>query len=174
MPKYRSMSPKVDEAAHYIFDDFNKTFFENKLGAVVFRYIYTKSTLQGSFNCNPPSISIGLHQQYFYMYNPDRIDLLQTILHEMVHYWQFQNKTASDKKLMHDSAFMEKMESFGITEKHSGAKKTITGLPKYSENGLFSLHIKENPYLIQCAETIILDTCDIMHASDLSLVKMLW
>ncbi len=154
--KYIDMSPNADTSAHYIFDNFNEKFFENKLNNVVFKYKYVRSVLLGEFeNLSPPIISIALHKKFFYMYNQKRIDLLETILHEMTHLWQHQFNLKDKSKIlrfdeyhklyeegkyeeiakrqaesdnyyiMHDDNFSEKLKSFGIVESYSGKKKTI-------------------------------------------------
>ena len=84
-PSLELTDPNPD--IHKLFNDFNRVFFGNTLGNVTIRYSKRMTECAGICRYNRGKVSIGLSEPLLAM--RPRSDLINTILHEMIHAYIF-------------------------------------------------------------------------------------
>lgn len=127
-----------------IFHHFNKELFNNTLPNVMFT-VNRKVSCMGYFSADRwrSTNSESCHEisvNPSYISNNSLIDVLQTLVHEMVHEWQRCHGTTS-RNGYHNKEWAEKMESIGLMPSDTGregGKKTGQNMSDYPlKNGLF-------------------------------------
>lgn len=128
-----------------IYDYYNNCFFDNKLPEIVFTIDYRKSqTVLGYFHSE--KLKQGDKRISIISLNPDRFDrenieIIATLVHEMVHVWQHYCSPKKARGGYHDKIWAGKMESIGLFPSNDGTetgKKTGRVMHHYIvRHGLF-------------------------------------
>lgn len=132
-----NMKPSLDFYSYLqsAFDFFNSRLFDDKLSPVMFTITRKKSTA-GYFRANGWIVEggdniheIAINPQYFITSSP--LELYQTIVHELVHQFQYEHGTPS-RTNYHNTEWAEKMKSIGlmpISKNGKGTGQSVSDKP---------------------------------------------
>lgn len=144
MQKDKSTTLEYYEYFQEIYNIFNKELFSNELPNCIIT-ITRQKRVMGYFSPNrwinnkgKQNHELALNPSYFSSSN--FIEIFQTIVHEMVHLWQYEFGTPSQRSY-HNKEWADKMESLGLVPSSTGApggKKTGQKMNDYPmKNGVF-------------------------------------
>lgn len=147
------MKPTEDQFTTYqkLFDHFNERLFNNKLGGVILNFS-RKNNTHGFFaperwenKVKVRSHEISLNPQTL---EREPIEVLATLVHEMVHLWQ-QDFGKPSRTTYHNKQWAKKMEEIGLMPSSTGepgGKKTGQSMTHYIiDGGKFEKAYKELP-----------------------------
>lgn len=140
-------SPTKHQFTKYqkLYDYFNEALFDNELPYCLLILSRKAARVCGHFSTNRWHDKEGnktheINLNPVYMAMTDEMDICQTLVHEMVHLWQYEFGHPS-RAGYHNREWADKMESVGLTPSHTGeegGKKTGQQMSDYpTPNGKF-------------------------------------
>ena len=130
-----------------LYDYFNETLFDNELPYCLLILSRKAPRVCGHFSTNRWQDKDGnktheINLNPVYMAMTDEMDICQTLVHEMVHLWQYEFGNPS-RAGYHNKEWANKMETVGLTPSNTGeegGKKTGQQMSDYpAPNGKLSL-----------------------------------
>jgi len=122
--KYNNLEEKQINIFHNLFSIFNEKLFNNELKKPIILIDYNVKKATG-YASNKRLIDnetkqensvLGLNPDFF----DDRLELLQTLAHEMCHLWEYQQPGYNSNNNRHTKLWADKMESIGLMPSSTG------------------------------------------------------
>jgi len=137
----------------FAFSHFNQSLFNNNLPNCMMT-IQRQKSVMGYFSADRWSNSEGLYAHEIalnpsYFASHKLIEVLQTLVHEQCHLWQYTHGKNKSRTSYHNREWAEKMQSIGLIPSHNGlpgGKKTGQTMSDYPE--------KNGHFVISCMELL--------------------
>ena len=158
MDKTRMPTSELYDALQKVYNHFNTKLFADSLPPVLFT-TQRKKNVMGYFACNRWIDTEGMKCSEIainpsYVGRSTLLELFQTIVHEMVHCWQYEHGTPS-RRTYHNREWAQMMEDCGLMPSSTGkpgGKRTGQKISDYPIPGGY--FIKECEYLIKSGFTL--------------------